>query len=195
MVKHSTIYPSPEELEAVQNMVSTVECALKHVSDWLDEKNKSTKCEGDVEAKEEAAESTAKWVKPQLTTYPCASLNGSFPLNKSRSVTWVCCRWMFIQGGGYIWTFWGGSAGNGNKPSVGSSCSPFLCLFYCDVVKLHLADKPFSSLKQIQFPGTHQCKSTAVCLGAPALWDTKEVFITQQMNFPKPPLLSIIVMV
>ncbi|KAM6372245.1 spermatid perinuclear RNA-binding protein isoform 4-T15 [Pluvialis apricaria] len=60
MVKHSTIYPSPEELEAVQNMVSTVECALKHVSDWMDEKNKSTKCEGDVEAKEEAAESSAK---------------------------------------------------------------------------------------------------------------------------------------
>ncbi|KAJ7401053.1 Spermatid perinuclear RNA-binding protein [Pitangus sulphuratus] len=60
MVKHSTIYPSPEELEAVQNMVSTVECALKHVSDWMDEKNKSTKCEGDVEAKEEAVEGTAK---------------------------------------------------------------------------------------------------------------------------------------
>ncbi|XP_029856933.1 spermatid perinuclear RNA-binding protein isoform X4 [Aquila chrysaetos chrysaetos] len=60
MVKHSTIYPSPEELEAVQNMVSTVECALKHVSDWMDEKNKSTKCEGDMEAKEEAAESNAK---------------------------------------------------------------------------------------------------------------------------------------
>uniref|UniRef100_A0A7M4EWQ0 Spermatid perinuclear RNA-binding protein n=1 Tax=Crocodylus porosus TaxID=8502 RepID=A0A7M4EWQ0_CROPO len=60
MVKHSTIYPSPEELEAVQNMVSTVECALKHVSDWLDEKNKAMKSEGDVEAKEEAAESNAK---------------------------------------------------------------------------------------------------------------------------------------
>ncbi|XP_025050011.1 spermatid perinuclear RNA-binding protein isoform X7 [Alligator sinensis] len=60
MVKHSTIYPSPEELEAVQNMVSTVECALKHVSDWLDEKNKAMKSEGDVEAKEEAVESNAK---------------------------------------------------------------------------------------------------------------------------------------
>ncbi|XP_015734533.1 spermatid perinuclear RNA-binding protein isoform X9 [Coturnix japonica] len=60
MVKHSTIYPSPEELEAVQNMVSTVECALKHVSDWMDEMNKSVKCESDVEAKEEAAESNAK---------------------------------------------------------------------------------------------------------------------------------------
>uniref|UniRef100_K7FE54 Spermatid perinuclear RNA-binding protein n=1 Tax=Pelodiscus sinensis TaxID=13735 RepID=K7FE54_PELSI len=60
MVKHSTIYPSPEELEAVQNMVSTVECALKHVSDWMDEMNKSVKVEGDGEAKEEAAESNAK---------------------------------------------------------------------------------------------------------------------------------------
>ncbi|XP_058709396.1 spermatid perinuclear RNA-binding protein isoform X4 [Poecile atricapillus] len=60
MVKHSTIYPSPEELEAVQNMVSTVECALKHVSDWMDEKNKSAKSEGDAEAKEVAAEGAAK---------------------------------------------------------------------------------------------------------------------------------------
>ncbi|XP_064380026.1 spermatid perinuclear RNA-binding protein isoform X6 [Dromaius novaehollandiae] len=41
-------------------MVSTVECALKHVSDWMDEKNKSTKSEADVEVKEEAAESNAK---------------------------------------------------------------------------------------------------------------------------------------
>uniref|UniRef100_F7D978 Spermatid perinuclear RNA-binding protein n=1 Tax=Ornithorhynchus anatinus TaxID=9258 RepID=F7D978_ORNAN len=61
MVKHSTIYPSPEELEAVQNMVSTVECALKHVSDWMDETNKSVKTEGEAEVKkEEAAESHAK---------------------------------------------------------------------------------------------------------------------------------------
>ncbi|XP_035040963.1 spermatid perinuclear RNA-binding protein isoform X4 [Hippoglossus stenolepis] len=36
MAKHSTIYPSSQELEAVQTLVSTVECALKHVSDWLD---------------------------------------------------------------------------------------------------------------------------------------------------------------
>uniref|UniRef100_A0A3Q3RYB1 Spermatid perinuclear RNA-binding protein n=1 Tax=Mastacembelus armatus TaxID=205130 RepID=A0A3Q3RYB1_9TELE len=39
MAKHSTIYPSSQELEAVQTMVSTVECALKHVSDWLDQSN------------------------------------------------------------------------------------------------------------------------------------------------------------
>ncbi|XP_033832023.1 spermatid perinuclear RNA-binding protein isoform X2 [Periophthalmus magnuspinnatus] len=37
MAKHSTIYPSSAELEAVQTLVSTVECALKHVSDWLDQ--------------------------------------------------------------------------------------------------------------------------------------------------------------
>ena len=36
MAKHSTIYPSSHDLEAVQSLVSTVEGALKHVSDWLD---------------------------------------------------------------------------------------------------------------------------------------------------------------
>ncbi|XP_060751529.1 spermatid perinuclear RNA-binding protein isoform X2 [Tachysurus vachellii] len=37
MAKHSTIYPSSEALEAIQSLVSTVECALKHVSDWMDQ--------------------------------------------------------------------------------------------------------------------------------------------------------------
>lgn len=37
MAKHSTIYPSSEVLEAVQSLVSTVECALKHVSEWMDQ--------------------------------------------------------------------------------------------------------------------------------------------------------------
>ncbi|XP_057675641.1 spermatid perinuclear RNA-binding protein isoform X2 [Corythoichthys intestinalis] len=37
MAKHSTIYPSSHDLEAVQTLVSNVECALKHVSDWLDQ--------------------------------------------------------------------------------------------------------------------------------------------------------------
>ncbi|XP_030063202.1 spermatid perinuclear RNA-binding protein isoform X5 [Microcaecilia unicolor] len=60
MLKHSTIYPSPEELEAVQNMVSTVECALKHVSDWMDELNKSAKSEKDDSKKEDSAESNNK---------------------------------------------------------------------------------------------------------------------------------------
>lgn len=36
MAKHASIYPAPEELEAVQTLVSTVEGALKKVSDWMD---------------------------------------------------------------------------------------------------------------------------------------------------------------
>jgi len=40
MAKHSAIYPTQEELEAVQNMVSHTERALKAVSDWLDEQEK-----------------------------------------------------------------------------------------------------------------------------------------------------------
>ncbi|XP_056146265.1 spermatid perinuclear RNA-binding protein isoform X2 [Lampris incognitus] len=48
MAKHSTIYPSSHDLEAVQTLVSTVECALKHVSDWLDQSN------GDVESQSDS---------------------------------------------------------------------------------------------------------------------------------------------
>ncbi|XP_047236263.1 spermatid perinuclear RNA-binding protein-like [Girardinichthys multiradiatus] len=36
MAKHSSVYPDPEELEAIQTLVSTVEGALKKVSDWMD---------------------------------------------------------------------------------------------------------------------------------------------------------------
>ncbi|XP_075433576.1 interleukin enhancer-binding factor 3 isoform X2 [Ascaphus truei] len=36
MAKHSVVYPTQEELEAVQNMVSHTERALKAVSDWID---------------------------------------------------------------------------------------------------------------------------------------------------------------
>ncbi|XP_061578965.1 interleukin enhancer-binding factor 3-like isoform X2 [Cololabis saira] len=36
MAKHSEVYPSAEELEAVQTIVSHVECALKTVSDQMD---------------------------------------------------------------------------------------------------------------------------------------------------------------
>ncbi|XP_073322305.1 spermatid perinuclear RNA-binding protein-like isoform X1 [Pagrus major] len=42
MAKHASIYPTPEELEAVQTLVSTVEGALKKVSDWMDGLNKSS---------------------------------------------------------------------------------------------------------------------------------------------------------
>uniref|UniRef100_A0A4W3HN94 Interleukin enhancer binding factor 3b n=1 Tax=Callorhinchus milii TaxID=7868 RepID=A0A4W3HN94_CALMI len=41
MAKHAAIYPTQEELEAVQNMVSHTERALKAVSDWLDEQEKA----------------------------------------------------------------------------------------------------------------------------------------------------------
>lgn len=36
--KHATVYPSAEQLEGVQNMVSNMECGLKAVSEWLNEK-------------------------------------------------------------------------------------------------------------------------------------------------------------
>ncbi|XP_026070108.1 interleukin enhancer-binding factor 3-like isoform X4 [Carassius auratus] len=39
--KHTTVYPSAEQLDAVQSMVSNVECALKSVSNWLNEKESS----------------------------------------------------------------------------------------------------------------------------------------------------------
>ncbi|XP_024141803.1 interleukin enhancer-binding factor 3 homolog isoform X2 [Oryzias melastigma] len=42
MAKHSAIYPTQEELENVQNMVSHTERALKAVSDWLDKQEKGT---------------------------------------------------------------------------------------------------------------------------------------------------------
>lgn len=42
MAKHSAVYPTQEELEAVQNMVSHTERALKAVSDWLDEQERVT---------------------------------------------------------------------------------------------------------------------------------------------------------
>lgn len=36
MAKHSEVYPSQEELDAVQTIISHVECALKTVSDQMD---------------------------------------------------------------------------------------------------------------------------------------------------------------
>uniref|UniRef100_A0A665W3Z9 Interleukin enhancer binding factor 3b n=1 Tax=Echeneis naucrates TaxID=173247 RepID=A0A665W3Z9_ECHNA len=48
MAKHSAIYPTQEELESVQNMVSYTERALKAVSDWLDKQEKgNSKSESD----------------------------------------------------------------------------------------------------------------------------------------------------
>uniref|UniRef100_A0A8C3G4G2 Spermatid perinuclear RNA-binding protein n=1 Tax=Cyclopterus lumpus TaxID=8103 RepID=A0A8C3G4G2_CYCLU len=53
MAKHSTIYPSSHELEAVQTLVSTVEGALKHVSDWLDQSSSNVNILGNTRIKEE----------------------------------------------------------------------------------------------------------------------------------------------
>lgn len=46
--KHTTVYPSTEQLDAVQNMVSHMEFAMKAVSDWFNEKEGS---ETDTESK------------------------------------------------------------------------------------------------------------------------------------------------
>ncbi|XP_069783628.1 interleukin enhancer-binding factor 3 homolog isoform X2 [Narcine bancroftii] len=53
MAKHAAIYPTQEELEAVQNMVSHTERALKAVSDWLDEQEKANSKTEATEATEE----------------------------------------------------------------------------------------------------------------------------------------------
>ncbi|KAI1884019.1 hypothetical protein AGOR_G00222070 [Albula goreensis] len=61
MAKHSAVYPTQEELEGVQNMVSHTERALKAVSDWLDEQEKggakpTTDATDDAEAEKESSE-------------------------------------------------------------------------------------------------------------------------------------------
>ncbi|XP_059543018.1 interleukin enhancer-binding factor 3-like [Myotis daubentonii] len=43
IAKHSSVYPTQEELEAVQSMVSHTERALKAVSDWIDEREKGSR--------------------------------------------------------------------------------------------------------------------------------------------------------
>ncbi|XP_026858715.1 spermatid perinuclear RNA-binding protein-like isoform X2 [Electrophorus electricus] len=42
LAKHTAVYPSAEELEAVQSLVSVVEGGLKHVSDWLSNSAKAS---------------------------------------------------------------------------------------------------------------------------------------------------------
>lgn len=42
MAKHAAVYPSAEELEAVQSLVSVVEGGLKYVSDWLIDSTKTS---------------------------------------------------------------------------------------------------------------------------------------------------------
>ncbi|KAM9456615.1 spermatid perinuclear RNA-binding protein isoform 1-T3 [Clarias gariepinus] len=62
MAKHSTIYPSSEALEAVQSLVSTVECALKHVSDWMDQPQaeQPNQSSGQEEEREPSADESAE---------------------------------------------------------------------------------------------------------------------------------------
>ncbi|XP_074495603.1 spermatid perinuclear RNA-binding protein-like isoform X2 [Sebastes fasciatus] len=72
MAKHSSIYPAPEELEAVQTLVSTVEGALKKVSDWMDGLNKSSgKTSANDEAGDSKVEEDAAETKPDSTPALC----------------------------------------------------------------------------------------------------------------------------
>ncbi|XP_070689834.1 spermatid perinuclear RNA-binding protein-like isoform X2 [Pempheris klunzingeri] len=72
MAKHASIYPAPEELEAVQTLVSTVEGALKKVSDWMDGLNRpSGKTSGGDEAAEKTLEKDAAEAKPDGTPALC----------------------------------------------------------------------------------------------------------------------------
>ncbi|NWR11630.1 ILF3 factor, partial [Paradoxornis webbianus] len=60
MAKHSAVYPTQEELEAVQNMVSHTERALKAVSDWIDEQEKVGGEQPEAESMETAADEEGK---------------------------------------------------------------------------------------------------------------------------------------
>ncbi|XP_014448353.1 interleukin enhancer-binding factor 3 isoform X4 [Tupaia chinensis] len=71
MAKHSSVYPTQEELEAVQNMVSHTERALKAVSDWIDEQEKgSEQAEADnmdVPAEDESKEGAGEQKTEHIT--------------------------------------------------------------------------------------------------------------------------------
>ncbi|TKS78152.1 Spermatid perinuclear RNA-binding protein [Collichthys lucidus] len=72
MAKHASIYPAPEELEAVQTLVSTVEGALKKVSDWMDGLNKSSgKISTNNEAGDKTVENDAADTKADSTPMLC----------------------------------------------------------------------------------------------------------------------------
>ncbi|KAM6945216.1 spermatid perinuclear RNA-binding protein-like [Lycodopsis pacificus] len=73
MAKHAGIYPAPEELEAVQTLVSTVEGALKKVSDWMDGLNESSgkTSANDQEAGDKKVEEDAAETKPDRTPALC----------------------------------------------------------------------------------------------------------------------------
>ncbi|KAM4675709.1 interleukin enhancer-binding factor 3 isoform 2-T2 [Discoglossus pictus] len=73
MAKHSVVYPTQEELEAVQNMVSHTERALKAVSDWIDQQEKvstgetTQEPEAMVEVSEESKDGETKAENPTRT--------------------------------------------------------------------------------------------------------------------------------
>uniref|UniRef100_A0A3Q0RF92 Uncharacterized protein n=1 Tax=Amphilophus citrinellus TaxID=61819 RepID=A0A3Q0RF92_AMPCI len=72
MAKHASIYPAPEELEAVQMLVSTVEGALKKVSDWMDDLSKSSgQATADDEAGDDTVEEDAAEKKLDATSVLC----------------------------------------------------------------------------------------------------------------------------
>ncbi|XP_040842230.1 interleukin enhancer-binding factor 3 isoform X2 [Ochotona curzoniae] len=60
MAKHSSVYPTQEELEAVQTMVSHAERALKAVSDWIDEQEKGGSEQAEADGADAPAEDEGK---------------------------------------------------------------------------------------------------------------------------------------
>ncbi|XP_023572694.1 interleukin enhancer-binding factor 3 [Octodon degus] len=60
MAKHSSVYPTQEELEAVQNMVSHTERALKAVSDWIDEQEKGNSEQAESDSMDVPADDESK---------------------------------------------------------------------------------------------------------------------------------------
>uniref|UniRef100_A0A6I8N7R3 Interleukin enhancer binding factor 3 n=1 Tax=Ornithorhynchus anatinus TaxID=9258 RepID=A0A6I8N7R3_ORNAN len=76
MAKHSAVYPTQEELEAVQNMVSHTERALKAVSDWIDEQEKVGGDQTESEAMEVTTEEENKEGGEQKTEHLTRTLRG-----------------------------------------------------------------------------------------------------------------------
>ncbi|KTG06135.1 hypothetical protein cypCar_00007004, partial [Cyprinus carpio] len=76
MAKHSTIYPSSEALEAVQSLVSTVERALKHVSDWMDLTQASQSNQPDSSSTQEEGTEASTDESPEGSTNEDSSCSG-----------------------------------------------------------------------------------------------------------------------
>lgn len=70
MTKHAAIYPTQEELEAVQNMVSHTERALKAVSDWLDEQERGSTKPNPIQS--EGGGDKERWVREIFLEYHIA---------------------------------------------------------------------------------------------------------------------------